>query len=140
MKESKNGYYIMKSNPTEKVVLRSEELIDLFSKELIELVIPQGCKKVYCSYSSLTKLIIPEGVEFISCIYNFLTELIIPNGCKFISCHHNNLNKLILPMSCEEIYCYNNNLHPIVENLFHSWDPVKIQLANSLQLTNNSQK
>ena len=111
-----NGYYIQKYNPTVKVSLESQDKIELYFMYLIELVLPK-CKEVDCSYNLLTELIIPEGVEFVNCSYNHLTKLIFPKTCKWIFCH-------------------NNRLHPMIIELFQTDDPIKIQLANNLQLAN----
>ncbi len=114
MNKNKTGYYITQDNPTLKIPLHSQEKIFLPSMGIIELVLPE-CKYVWCSGNELTKLIIPESCESINCQYNNLTELIIPRGCTYVSCGFNNLPK-------------------VIENLFNSDDPIKIQLANNLQL------
>jgi hypothetical protein len=58
-------------------------------------------------------------------------------GCKIIHCHNNELTKLIIPKDCQYIKLTGNKLHPVIENLLQSKDPIKIALANSLQLANN---
>jgi Leucine-rich repeat (LRR) protein len=156
-----HGYYITSNNPTEKVPLEPQDEFFLYKWSLIELVLPK-CRDVYCYNNQLTdlygienltnlrqlicfnnqltELIIPEGCEYVECQYNNLIKLIIPENCEFIGCVNNKLNKLIVPKGCIFIYCGNNNIHPIVVDLFKSEDPVKIQLANSLQLANNLQR
>jgi hypothetical protein len=130
------GYYITKDSSKEKTILKPQHIIELSNMDIIELVLPK-CKTVKCDDNYLGKLIIPEGCESVNCSYNNLRELIIPKSCVWVSCHNNKLTKLIIPMSCDWISCSENRLHPIIINLFHSDDPVKIQLANSLQIANN---
>jgi hypothetical protein len=50
--------------------------------DIIELVIPDGVKEVYCSNNNLTELIIPDQVEYIDCDDNQLTKLDIPDSVK----------------------------------------------------------
>jgi Leucine-rich repeat (LRR) protein len=144
-------YYITKDNPTVKVPLEPKHDINLCSKNIIELILPK-CKRVWCYQNQLKKLILPEDCELISCSVNELTELIIPKtckdldcsdnqltqltvpiGCELIDCSNNKLTQLIVPKTCEWICCYANKLHPIIINLLESEDPIKIQLACSLQ-------
>ncbi len=116
MKETQNGYYITEDNPLEKVLLEPQEEIHLSGMNLIELVLPQ-CIRVWCYDNQLTKLLIPMG-------------------CKGIHCSDNNLTQLIIPKTCLIVICKNNKLIQIITNLIESRDPVKIQLANNLQLAN----
>jgi hypothetical protein len=134
-----NGYYIIKDRPTEKISLEPKEVLYLDNMNLIELVLPK-CKKVYCYGNRLTELIIPDGVEIINCSVNNITELILPKSCIYLDCYYNELIKLIVQKTCEKIYCRYNKLYPIVENLLSSKDPIKIELANNIQLANNLQK
>jgi hypothetical protein len=131
-----NGYYITENNPTVKVPLEPQEETILFSKEIIELILPK-CERVYCWNNYLTELTIPEGVKLISCEYNKLEELILPKSIKYINCRFNTLSKLIISKNCDYIECYSNNLPLIIIDLLQSKDPIKIELANSLQLANN---
>jgi hypothetical protein len=109
-----NGYYIVKDNPTIKIPLIPQKSLHLSGMNLIELVLPT-CKEVYCWN-------------------NQLAELIIPPGCIVVDCCNNNLTKLIVPKSCKIIYCRFNKLPKIIVDLFRSQDPIKITLANNLQL------
>jgi hypothetical protein len=102
--------------------------------------IKEGCKEIYCQYNNLTKLELPKSCEIVYCYNNYLTELILPKTCILASCYSNQLTKLIIPKTCENIHCWSNKFHPIIESLFNSLDPIKIQLANSMQLANNLQK
>jgi hypothetical protein len=79
-----------------------------------------------------------EKVELVSQVqiylpHMFLIELVLPR-CKFVRCQCNRLTELIIPKTCELIYCYSNFLPKVIIDLFESNDPVKIQLANNLQL------
>jgi hypothetical protein len=151
------GYYITKFDPTIKVEIFPQETIALNYKNIIELVLPE-CKVVRCYNNQLTKLVVPDGCKKVNCDDNQLTELILPNSCEFVSCENNKLTELILHENCEIIYCaYNkltklilpknsryvycgyNKLHPQIEELINSTDPVKRQLANSLQVANSLQ-
>jgi hypothetical protein len=127
-----NGYYITRDNPTVKVLLEPQDDISLQRMNLIELVLPM-CKSVWCHSNYLKELIIPESVELLNCSNNQLINLIIPKSCKLIDCSNNKLKKLIIPKPCKIIWCRNNKLYPIIVNLLQSEDPIKIQLANSLQ-------
>jgi hypothetical protein len=62
--------------------VNSDDWLSCSSKDLVELIIPKGCKGVFCQDNQLTELIIPEGCKWVSCKDNQLTELIIPDGCK----------------------------------------------------------
>ncbi len=127
-----NGYYITKDNPKEKIAIIQHDIIYLSHMSIIELVLPR-CREISCSDNYLKELVIPQGCEKINCSYNNLTKLTLPKSCKFINCHNNNLTKLIIPKD-GQFYFWCNNLHPIIINLFRSRDPIKIQLANNLQL------
>jgi hypothetical protein len=153
-----NGYYITVDKPNEKIILEPQDEIYLCDMNLIELVLPEcklvwcrnnnltelivpkGCEYVNCAYNNLTKLVLPNSVKQVHCAVNLLTELIIPWGCDYVSCSHNNLIKLIIPNSCKTVLCNFNKLHPIIIDLFQSEDPIKIQLANNLQLVNKLQQ
>ena len=65
-----------------KVVELGQRILDIFSNNIIELVIPAGCKEVYCYNNQLKELVIPAGCEYVSCWDNQLKELVIPDGCK----------------------------------------------------------
>jgi hypothetical protein len=151
MNKSQDGYYIIRNNPDEKIVLKSKKIIDLSNMGLIELVLPK-CRQVHCDANYLTKLIIPRGCDYVSCINNNLTELVLPMDCERVWCEYNKLTELILPKSCKYIYCsYNkltkliiprdfkdlwnigNKLPKVIKNLIESCDPIKIELANNLQ-------
>jgi hypothetical protein len=133
-----NGYYITSDNPLEKILLESQEVIDLRDMNLTELVLPH-CKELICGNNELTKLIFLNGCEHIRCASNRLTKLVLPKDCKYINCQFNILTKLIVPKNIERIFNYCNLLHPIINNLLNSKDPVKIELANNMQFANNLQ-
>ena len=80
----KNGYYITSSG--EKVILKVTNTIDVSSKDIIELVLPEGIKSVYCSKNQLTELVLPEGIKNVYCYNNQLTELVLPEGIKDVYC------------------------------------------------------
>jgi hypothetical protein len=124
-------YYITEDNPTEKVPLEPQEIINLIDIKLIELVLPK-CRRAYCYFNNLTKLIIHDDCEYVDCSDNYLTELIIPKNCKGFNCNRNNLTKLVA-LHASSVLCSDNNLHPLITQLFESCDPVKIKLANNLQ-------
>jgi hypothetical protein len=132
-----NGYYghYITTDELTKSIIRSQDSIFLRNMNIVELVLPE-CKNVYCWGNKLTKLIIPQSCENVECWDNQLIELIIPKNCKIINCSYNKLTKLIVPKSCTKVRCHNNNLHPIIIDLLESNDPIKMQLANNLQLTN----
>jgi Leucine-rich repeat (LRR) protein len=131
-----NGYYIQKQNPTVKIPLKPKDNLILFNLNIVELVLPK-CKEVYCDNNLLKELILPDGCEYVDCSNNQLTELIVPNSVKQFYCYKNKLTKIIIPKSCKFISCWNNKLHTIIVDLFESNDPIKIELANTLQLANN---
>jgi hypothetical protein len=126
------GYYIQKHNPAKKVILKTNDDIDICDMGIIELALPK-CRRVWCWNNELSSLIVPEGCELINCSHNNLKELIIPKSCKYIYCFNNELSSLIVPEG-EYISCCDNKLHPIIIELFNSDDPIKIQLANNMQL------
>ena len=59
------GYYI--TDKGEKVIIDSQEYIDL-------------------SYKNIVKLILPSGIQYVSCYSNNITGLILPSGVKYVSC------------------------------------------------------
>lgn len=136
---SEAGYYIKNNTNNKKCILNSENLILLINSNIIELILPK-CKIVSCKANYLKHLLIPSDCQSLDCSYNLLTELIIPKGCLYVDCSENKLTKLIIPKSCKWIHCANNNLPQLIIDLFQSGDPVKITLANNLQLTNNLQR
>jgi hypothetical protein len=138
-----DGYYITANNPTVKVPIEpisQNDFIDLHRMDIIELVLPLYPTYsifVDCSLNKLKELFIPPGYKKVWCAVNQLTKLTLPIGCKLIDCRNNYLKELYVPRSCKEVYCFGNNLHPQIEELFQSDDPVKIALANNLQIANN---
>ena len=110
VKNNMVGYY--KTSNGEIFPLEKEDVISLSYKDIIELVLPEGCKKVYCYDNQLTELIIPEGCTEVDCSNNKLTELILPEGCEWIYCHHNNLTNFNPPKSCKRLWC---DIHAICE-------------------------
>ena len=77
--EKYNKYYYKKSNG--KVVELEQQILYIYSKNIIELIIPDGCEWVLCWDNQLKELIIPDGCKRVYCHNNQLKELIIPNGC-----------------------------------------------------------
>ena len=59
------GYYITKAG--EKVTLEAADIINVSYKSIVELVLPEGVKKVYCHHNQLTTLTLPEGVKEVYC-------------------------------------------------------------------------
>lgn len=59
--------------------------------------------ELYLHYRNIVELIIPDGCEDIRCWNNQLKKLNIPNGCKFVDCSYNQLTELIIPDSCVEV-------------------------------------
>ena len=57
-------------------------------------------KYLYLSYMNIVELILPDGCRVVNCENNQLKELIIPNSCKSISCHNNQLKELIVTDVC----------------------------------------
>ena len=82
----KTGYYITSNG--ERVILKSQTILDLSYRNIVELVIPEGCKYVSCWSNQLTELVIPEGCETVYCNDNRLTKLIIPDGCEKVFCDY----------------------------------------------------
>ena len=80
----KNGYYITKSG--EKVTLEVTDTINVSYKEIVELVLPEGIKTVYCHHNQLKELVLPEGIEYVYCHNNQLKELVLPEGIKTVYC------------------------------------------------------
>ena len=94
--------YYKKSNG--KVVeLEQKNYLYLWSKNIVELIIPDGCRIVECSNNQLTDFIIPDGCKAVRCDNNQLTELIIPDGCESVWCYNNQLKELIIPDGCTEV-------------------------------------
>ena len=63
----KKGYYI--TSEDKKVILEPQNIIDVSNSNIIELVIPRGCKILYCWNNQLTELVVPNGCENIYCDY-----------------------------------------------------------------------
>ena len=99
----KEGYYITADG--EKVILKSEKIINVSYQNIVELVIPDGVKWVYCYNNQLTELNLPKGVEWVSCENNQLTELKLSEGVKWVYCWNNQLTELILPDGVKEVRC-----------------------------------
>jgi hypothetical protein len=59
-----NGYYITSSG---EVVELFGDIIDVSSKNIVKLILPEGCKEVICSCNKLTNLIIPDGCKKVNC-------------------------------------------------------------------------
>jgi hypothetical protein len=93
-----NGWYI-KSNG----ILRELEpydIINVCGMNIVELVIPNGVRAVYCFNNQLTELIIPSSVETIWCWNNQLTKLDLPDSVIEIRCSDNPLIELVIPDKC----------------------------------------
>ena len=73
-------YY--KTSDGEVVELKQQDVSWLYSMNIVELIIPDGCIKVNCSNNQLKELIIPDGYKIIRCCNNKLKELVIPDECK----------------------------------------------------------
>jgi len=58
------------------------------SKNLTELLIPEGTKEVYCFNNQLTELTLPDTLERLSCRNNQLSELILPDTLKTLYCDY----------------------------------------------------
>jgi hypothetical protein len=80
--------------------LEQTNRINLGSRQITELIIPNDVKVVCCNGNHLTKLIIPNGVKEVYCNGNNLTELAIPDSVKWVYCWDNNLTELIYPDNC----------------------------------------
>ena len=78
------GYYITSNG--ERVIIDSQESIDLSDKNIVELILPSGIKRVYCNNNQIKELILPSGIEYISCENNNITGLILPSGVKTVYC------------------------------------------------------
>jgi hypothetical protein len=158
MDKNKKGYYIIEGNPYKKYILEPKEEIIISNMKITKLVLP-FCKAIYCGYNSLTELSIPNGCESVSCTnnnlnklilsdtcttvfcpFNKLTELIITKNCKEIVCSYNCLTKIKIPITIDSVVCDNNPLPQVIIDLFESKDPVKITLANNMQIANNLQR
>ncbi len=74
--------------------------ISLCYMDLIELVIPDGVRVVWCWNNKLTELIIPDSVVAVLCDKNLLTKLIVPDQVEYINCRNNQLTKLIVSDNC----------------------------------------
>ncbi len=74
-----NGWY--KTSDGIKHKVDATEYIVLNNMGIIELVLPDGIKKVYCWNNNLTELDLPDSVEWINCRANKITELICPDNC-----------------------------------------------------------
>mgnify|MGYP001607195049 CR=1 FL=1 len=114
----KKGYYI--TDKGEKVIIDSQESIDLSYKNIVELILPSGIKYVYCHNNQLKELILPSGVKYVYCYNNQLKELILPSGIEFVSCENNNITGLILPSGIKNVYCDDG----AIENpmFYKNWD------------------
>jgi hypothetical protein len=83
----------------------SDGWVGCYTKDLVELEIPEGCKYVSCEDNQLTELKLPEGCKYVSCEDNQLTELKLPEGCKYVWCWNNQIKTLNLPNSMEIVWC-----------------------------------
>ena len=83
------GYY--KTSDGKVVELEQQDKLYLYLRNIIELILPDGCVKVSCHNNQLKDLIIPDGCEIVSCYKNQLKELIIPAGCEYVRCENNQL-------------------------------------------------
>ena len=95
-------YY--KTSDGKVVELKQQDVSCLWSKNIVELIIPDVCKKVWCFDNQLTELIIPDGCKYVRCYDNQLTKVIIPNSCEGISCRANQLKELVIPAGCEWVW------------------------------------
>jgi hypothetical protein len=98
-----NGYYKTLSGKI--FPLEKQDAIDVSNKDIIELVLPEGCKKVFCYVNKLIELVIPEGCKRVHCSNNQLTNLVVAEGCVEIYCHHNQLTEFNPPKSCKVLWC-----------------------------------
>ena len=94
-------YY--KTSKGKVVELEQQKILNLWSENIIELIIPDGCETVWCYNNQLKELIIPDGCKVVYCWKNQLKELIIHEGCEYVRCHNNQLKELFIPDGCKEI-------------------------------------
>ena len=112
------GYYM--TSKGEKVIIDSQNFIDLSYKNIVELVLPSGIKNVWCANNQLKELILPSSIIEVWCSSNQITGLILPSGVKNIYCENNNITGLILPSGVEYVYCDDG----AIENpmFYKNWD------------------
>jgi hypothetical protein len=53
-------------------------------KDLVELIIPKGCKWVWCWSNQLTELIIPDGCKVVCCYDNQIKTLNLPDSIRWV--------------------------------------------------------
>ena len=66
----------------EQVDLEQQDILNLCCEDIVELVIPDGYKRVWCNDNKLKELIIPDECKYVRCWNSQLKELIIPDGCE----------------------------------------------------------
>jgi len=134
MHKMKDGYYITTDGKKTELFppARKNEVLDVFSRCIKELVVPEGYKEVWCSYNQLTSLVLPEGVEYVSCNNNQLTSLELSEGVETVSCENNQLTSLVLPEGIQKVSCDNNQLTSLVlpNGIRAVWCDISVKLIN----------
>ena len=96
--------YYYKTCDGKVVELKQQDELYLCYMDIVELVIPDGCKIVSCYENQLNVLILPDGCKEVWCYNNQLKELVIPNGCKEVYCCYNQLKEFIVPNGCGKFW------------------------------------
>ena len=99
----KNGYYITSTG--KRVELEPKIVLSLQHMSIVELVIPEGVRTVWCWNNQLTELILPDGVKYVYCSRNYIKKLVLPEGIKEVYCSRNYITNLILPKGIEQVNC-----------------------------------
>ena len=74
----KEGYVILTDG--RRFDIASKKVLELWRRNIVELVVPEGVENVYCYDNPMSKLILPEGVQIINCHNTLLTELVLPKS------------------------------------------------------------
>ena len=67
-------------------------------------IIKELYNKIWAALSGIFELVIPTGCKEVYCYNNQLTKLILPNDCEIVYCRNNKLNVLVIPDSCKKVW------------------------------------
>ena len=112
------GYYI--TDKGERVIIDSQDFIDLSYKNIVELILPSGIKDVSCYNNQIKELILPSGVKNVHCSNNQIKELILPSGIQYVYCENNDITGLILPSGVKYVSCDDGAIDDPM--IYKDWD------------------
>jgi hypothetical protein len=94
-------------------------------------------KYIFSANIQVSEIILPPCKSF-RCESIGLKTLIM-TSCDVIECTNNPIEKIYIPKNVQKIKLENTKLSEVIINLYKTLDPIKIELANNLQI-NSSQK